>query len=101
MNEKERDAWLDKLAEKQKELELELREAEARLRALAPQLGGGNPEEAERFRSAPRFEAYLREKAAEAEAAGRARAEKTRRELNEARGAARNPGRRRQGVVRL
>jgi hypothetical protein len=103
MNEKERDLWLDKLVQKQKELEQELRDMDARFQSIPPQAEADDPEETRREVENNTFLAKrLRELEEKADAAGRARAERLRRELNEARGYA--PDRRgglRPGAVRL
>ncbi|MDR2050248.1 MAG: hypothetical protein LBQ63_00515 [Deltaproteobacteria bacterium] len=97
------EAWLDKLAEKQKRLEQELQQLNARLQALGPRPRDGDLKELRReVESDSRLDEYLKKLEAEAAAAGRARAEQARAELDATRGIPPAPaGRGRRGVVRL
>jgi peptidoglycan hydrolase CwlO-like protein len=99
------DAWLDKLADRQKNLEIELRDLEAREEDLTRQTQAANVnlEEARRsIRSNAGLSGHLQEQERKADAAGRERAAAARRELEETPGyTPPSAGRNRPGVVRV
>jgi preprotein translocase subunit SecD len=98
------DAWLDALAEKQNKLEQELTSLNAGQGSLEKQLQGqASREEAQRLvQGNAGLAAHLKKQEAEADAAGRGRADASARELDELRG--KQPpqaGRGRPGAVRV
>jgi hypothetical protein len=98
------DAWLDALAEKQKKLEQELTSLNAGQSALEKQLQGqANPAEARRLvQGNAGLAGHLKKQEAEAETAGRNRANAAAREFDELRGAQPpHAGRGRPGAVQV
>jgi seryl-tRNA synthetase len=105
MSANEKDTWLDALDEKSRKLEQELAEAEARRSALEKQVqaSGVNAAEARRLVTGNAgLTGHFKKQEAEADAAGRDRADAARRKLDDLRGKpAASSGRGRPGAVHV